>query len=209
MFRYVTRDTLVPIRRLYTSIPNGSRFKLTRAARDALIQSMAHDVLMEKAWIAMDEPFKGIKPAEREQYGKFKKMRALFTPKASDAEWKYLEKTCRDLVEGVLKSYSLLTTDMGLGLVVAFNRSVGYELFINRDCLVIRTYCVQYNGKTYTLEEWPARYIESLNSKKIKYTFDSFFENIKDVTCQEVKHRMSYMDNHDLNYLLQKAIERG
>lgn len=207
MFRYVTRDTLIPIRRLYTAIPNGAQFKFTLAARSALIQSMAHDVLMGKAWVAMDEPYKGIKPEERNQYGRFKQMRSKFAPKASNSEWAYLEKTCLKLIEDLFQEYSLLTQDMGLGLVVAFNRAIGYELFITRDTLVIRTYRAQYHGKTYSFEEWPSVYLNSINGGKHKYTFDSLFEGNDKVKCKEVKERMSYMNNHDLIYHLTKATE--
>lgn len=209
MFRYVTRDTLIPIRRLYPAIPNGAKAKLTVGARTALIQAMFHDVMLHYGSTTLNEPFKKIPVAAKDSYARFPKQRALFMSKATNTEWEYITKTCRSLVEDLLKEYSLLTVNIDSNFVAAFNSRKGYELFKDRDFLVIRTSAVQYNGKTYSFERWPSKYLELINghSKKVKFTFDDLFPGNDNPTNAEVKEKLSFMDNHDINYLLQRAIE--
>lgn len=210
MFRYLTRDTLLPIGRHLHSIPNGSKFRLTHAARVALLQASVHDVLMEHGWVAMDEPYRGIGHDEHETFAHIRKMRSLFAAQSTDSEWTYLKKHCRSLAETILKANSLLTMDFDYGMVVAFNYKEGYELSVNsqHNCLVIRSYVAQHHGKSYPLQIWPKRYLEYVNQGRIKskpLTLDDFSDGSIGVTWTELKEKMSFYDAHPTMHALEKA----
>lgn len=210
MFRYLTRDTLIPIGRHLSTIPNGSKFRLTHAARLALLQASAHDVLMEHGWVAMDEPYRGISHDEHSTFARVSKLRSVFAANATDSEWTYLKKHCRHIAETLLKDNSLLTMDFDYGMVVAFNYKEGYELSVNsqRNCLVIRSYVAQHHGKTYPLQLWPKQYLDYVNRGKKKsepVTLDKLFDKRINVTWAEIKEKMNFFDVHPTMRALERA----